>query len=115
MSVPDAPPTAGVDHLVVLAADLASARPAGARRWFDMDDPALQAHVARHGPQLIHWAASGVQLQSLALEHPQAATLRAACAAIGVAHCVPVRAAQTPQLVARLSTSHGDTTLTSNA
>lgn len=33
------------------------ARPAGARRWFDMDDAALRARVARHGPQLIHWVA----------------------------------------------------------
>lgn len=28
------------------------------RRWFDMDDPALQAQVAQHGPQLIHWVAA---------------------------------------------------------
>jgi hypothetical protein len=27
------------------------------RRWFDMDDPALQALVAQHGPRLIHWVA----------------------------------------------------------
>lgn len=26
-------------------------------RWFDMDLPDLQARVARHGPQLIHWVA----------------------------------------------------------
>jgi hypothetical protein len=31
--------------------------PTGARRWFDMDDPALQARVAEHGPQLTHWVA----------------------------------------------------------
>ncbi len=30
----------------------------GARRWFDMDDPALQAHVAQHGPTLTHWVAA---------------------------------------------------------
>ncbi|MES2581511.1 MAG: VOC family protein [Pseudomonadota bacterium] len=30
---------------------------AGARRWFDMDDPALQARVAQHGPALVHWVA----------------------------------------------------------
>ncbi|QTN30299.1 VOC family protein [Rhodoferax sp. AJA081-3] len=29
----------------------------GARRWFDMDYPALQAHVAQHGPQLTHFVA----------------------------------------------------------
>jgi hypothetical protein len=28
-----------------------------AKRWFDMDDLALQAQVAHHGPMLIHWVA----------------------------------------------------------
>ncbi len=31
---------------------------AGARRWFDMDDEALQAMVRSQGPQLTHWVAS---------------------------------------------------------
>jgi hypothetical protein len=48
------------------AAHAASTR---ARRWFDMDDPALQARVAQHGPRLIHWVA-GV------------ADVHAACAAL---------------------------------
>jgi hypothetical protein len=30
---------------------------AGASRRFDMDDPALQAHVALYGPALVHWVA----------------------------------------------------------
>ena len=30
----------------------------GARRWFDLDDHALQAHVAAHGPHLVHFVAS---------------------------------------------------------
>ena len=29
----------------------------GARRWFDMDDPALRARIAQHGPSLVHWVA----------------------------------------------------------
>ena len=33
------------------------ARPAGARRWFDMDDEALRERVARSGPQLVHFVA----------------------------------------------------------
>lgn len=33
-------------------------RPASTRRWFDMDDPELQARVAREGPQLAHFVAS---------------------------------------------------------
>ena len=31
--------------------------PTGAIRWFDMDDLALQARVAEHGPQFTHWVA----------------------------------------------------------
>ena len=31
--------------------------PTRASRWFDMDDPALQARVAQHGPALVHWIA----------------------------------------------------------
>jgi hypothetical protein len=30
----------------------------GQRRWFDLDDPALQHRLRRHGPQLVHWVAS---------------------------------------------------------
>lgn len=33
-------------------------RPAPLQRWFDLDDPALQARLAQHGPQLVHWVAS---------------------------------------------------------
>jgi hypothetical protein len=36
---------------------------AGARRWFDMDDAALRARVAQHGPQLIHWVARVPDIQ----------------------------------------------------
>jgi hypothetical protein len=32
-------------------------RAGGLKRWFDMDDAALQARIARDGPQLIHWVA----------------------------------------------------------
>ena len=128
-------------------------RPAGARRWFDMDNEALQARLRQTGPQLAHWVAqvpdiasavatlatqgidrgrvlaasrptpqgllawqisvrddgqrlfdgclptliewgsthptqampdSGVTLQSLALQHPDTAALRAACEAVGL-------------------------------
>ncbi len=31
--------------------------PAGRRRWFDLDDPALRERLAQHGPQLVHWVA----------------------------------------------------------
>lgn len=153
-----------------------------ARRWFDMDDANLQAQVAQHGPQLIHWVASvpdveaactalsaldvdrgavitasrptphgllqwqitvrddglrlmdgclptliqwgaahpcdslpasGVQLEQLALQHPQAATLQAACNAVGVAASVLVTPYAAPRLSAQLSTPRGPVTLTS--
>ncbi len=156
--------------------------PAGARRWFDMDEATLQQQVAQHGPKLIHWVASvpdvagrcaalaaldiehgpvltasrptpngllqwqitvrsdglrlmdgclptliqwgavhpcdslpasGVQLEQLTLQHPQAATLQAACDAIGVGHQVAVAAGSAPGLAARLTTPLGPVTLSS--
>ncbi|MGM9428664.1 VOC family protein [Hydrogenophaga sp. MI9] len=30
----------------------------GSKRWFDLDDPALQAQLAQQGPQPIHWVAA---------------------------------------------------------
>ena len=154
-----------------------------ARRWFDMDDANLQAEVAQHGPQLIHWVASvpdvaaactalsaldmdrgavitasrptprgllqwqitvrgdgarlmdgclptliqwgaahpcdslpasGVQLQRLALQHPQPATLQAACDAIGVGPRVAVAAGNAPGLTGQLTTPLGAVTLSSS-
>lgn len=169
-------------EVIAINPGAASARQPSAKRWFDMDDAALQHQVARHGPQLIHWVAavpdvqaahaalsaqglergaivtasrpapqgllqwritvredglrlmdgclptliewgaahpcdslpaSGVQLQSLALQHPQAATLQAACEAIGVGTQVAVAAGDAPRLAARLATPRGPVTLSS--
>ena len=171
-------------YLEIIAINPGAARaiPESARRWFDMDDAALQHQVAQHGPRLIHWVASvpdvaegcaalsalgmergaivtasrptpqgllqwqitvrgdglrlmdgclptliqwsdahpcdslpasGVQLQSLALQHPQSATLQAACAAVGVAAHVAVGAGDVPRLTAQLSTPRGPVTLSS--
>ena len=33
-------------------------RGAGLKRWFDLDDAALQARLTQDGPQLVHWVAS---------------------------------------------------------
>lgn len=44
-------------EIIAINSVAASALPAGARRWFDMDDATLQQQVAQHGPQLIHWVA----------------------------------------------------------
>ena len=148
-----------------------------------MDDANLQAQVAQHGPQLIHWVASvpdvaaactalsaldmdrgavitasrptphgllqwqitvrddglrlmdgclptliqwgavhpcdslpasGVQLEQLALQHPQVSTLQAACGAIGVGPQVAVAAGNAPGLTAHLSTPLGPVTLSSS-
>lgn len=73
-------------------------------------------------PTLIQWGAvhpcdslpaSGVQLEQLALQHPQAATLQAACNAVGVAASVSVTPYAAPRLSAQLSTPRGPVTLTS--
>ncbi|OUL98018.1 VOC family protein [Variovorax sp. JS1663] len=46
------------------------ARPAAFLRWFDLDDPSLQAALARNGPQLVHVVAevpdTGAAVQALA-------------------------------------------------
>ena len=177
-------PTHPRAYLEVIAINqgASSARPAGARRWFDMDDSTLQEQVARHGPQPIHWVASvpdvaercaalealdmdrgpiltasrptpngllqwqitvrddglrlmdgclptliqwgavhpcdslpasGVQLQQLTLQHPQAATLQAACAAIGLATSVAITLGDAPRLTAQLATPRGPVAITS--
>jgi hypothetical protein len=156
--------------------------PASARRWFDLDDAALQYALAQQGPQLVHWVASvpdvaqgcaalsaldiergpvvtasrptpggllqwqitvredgarlmdgclptliqwgavhpcdslpdsGVQLQQLALHHPQAATLQAACDAVGVAASVAITPGDAPRITAQFNTPRGPVTLAS--
>ncbi|MDM0122255.1 VOC family protein [Variovorax arabinosiphilus] len=46
-------------YLEVIAIDPAKqpTRAAGLHRWFDLDDAALQAELAQHGPRLIHFVA----------------------------------------------------------
>lgn len=44
-------------EIIAINPGAAYALPTGARRWFDMDDAALQALIAQHGPQLVHWVA----------------------------------------------------------
>ena len=172
----------GAAYLEIIAINPAAspALVAPARRWFDMDDPALRERVAQTGPQLVHWVArvpdltaalqawqqlgidrgearaasrptpggllqwqislrpdgqrlfdgclptliewgphhptatmadSGLTLQALALQHPQAAQLQTACHAIGLQAVVitdgPAR------LSAQLGTPRGPLTLRS--
>lgn len=70
-------------------------------------------------PTLIEWGsvhpcdrlpASGVQLDSLTLVHPQASVVHAACAEIGLGH-LPVHSAPTACLQARLITPRGNVAL----
>ena len=51
-----ASPAFPLAYFEIIAIDPAAPSPAR-RRWFDMDDPALQERVRRSGPQLLHWAA----------------------------------------------------------
>jgi len=43
-------------YFEIIAIDPAAPPPAR-RRWFDLDDAAVQARVRRDGPQLVHWVA----------------------------------------------------------
>ncbi len=60
----------------VIAINPASPTPVPARtgRWFDMDSPALQARIAKDGPQLVHFVANV----------PNAAQALAVWAALGI-------------------------------
>ena len=74
-------------------------------------------------PTLIQWGAvhpcdslpgCGVQLQTLTLQHPQAATLQAACVAIGLPRqTVAVAHSDAPRITAQLATPRGAITLSS--
>lgn len=43
-------------YFEIIAIDPAAPAP-GRRRWFDLDDEALQAHLRDAGPQFVHWVA----------------------------------------------------------
>ncbi len=64
-------------------------RGAGLRRWFDLDEPALQDRLAQQGPQLVHWVASV----------PDLAAATAAWRALGIE--------RGPALAASRPTPHG--------
>ena len=53
-------------YLEIIAIDPGApcARKTGARRWFDLDDPVLQANLAAHGPRLVHFVASTASAQT---------------------------------------------------
>lgn len=51
-------------EIIAIHAQTPYSRPAGTRRWFDMDDPALQRQLAKNGPQLVHFVAHTSQLDA---------------------------------------------------
>lgn len=44
-------------ELIAINSEASKVHPICRKRWFDMDDAALQQRVARDGPQLVHWVA----------------------------------------------------------
>ena len=45
-------------EIIAIHSGAPSARSAWARRWFDLDDVELQAHLTKFGPRLVHFVAS---------------------------------------------------------
>lgn len=71
-----ATPAFPLAYLEIVAVDPTAAGPAAPRRrWFGLDDPAVQQRLAHQGPQLLHWVARTtalapalLQLRALGLE-----------------------------------------------
>ena len=51
-------------EIIAIHPEATPTRAAPLKRWFDLDDPALQAALGSAGPQLIHWVASVPRLES---------------------------------------------------
>lgn len=51
-------------YLEIIAIDAAAPEPQGRARWFDLDQPALQAALRERGPGLIHWVARVPSLEA---------------------------------------------------
>jgi len=64
-------------YLEIIAIDPAAPAPTATRRWFDLDDPAMQRRLREQGPRLVHWAVRSDRIDELA---PQvdSGTVRAA-------------------------------------
>ncbi len=45
-------------EIIAIHSGAACARPAAARRWFDLDDPEMQTQLIKSGPRLVHFVAS---------------------------------------------------------
>jgi hypothetical protein len=53
-------------YLEIIAIDPGAPAPTATRRWFDLDDPAMQQRLREHGPRLVHWAVCSEQIDELA-------------------------------------------------
>jgi hypothetical protein len=53
-------------YLEIIAIDASAPAPTAWRRWFDLDDAALQQRLHEAGPQLVHWAARSERIDALA-------------------------------------------------
>lgn len=51
-------------EIIAIKPDAPCTRPAGAKRWFDLDDVLLHARLLSHGPHLVHFVASTAQAQA---------------------------------------------------
>ena len=51
-------------EIIAIHSGASSERPAKARRWFDLDDPELQARIAKSGPRLVHFVARTLHADS---------------------------------------------------
>ena len=110
----------GLERGDILSASRAT--PEGLLQWRITVRPDGQRLLDGCLPTLIEWGAqhpcdtlpaSGVHLQALALQHPQAPTLATACRALGLDGQVAVQPGTPPCLRAALATPHGLVTLTS--
>ena len=50
-------------EIIAIQPGVTPGRAPGDLRWFDMDNPRLQQHIAEHGPQLVHWVARVPHIQ----------------------------------------------------
>ncbi len=51
-------------EIIAIHSGAPCARPAGAKRWFDLDDRELQLHLSKTGPQLAHFVATTPRAQA---------------------------------------------------
>ncbi|GAA6121277.1 VOC family protein [Acidovorax sp. FG27] len=108
----------GLDRGEILEASRPT--PLGPLQWQITVRPDGQRLMDGQLPTLIQWAdrhpcyslpASGVELQSLRLQHPEAPLLASACEALGLGARVSIGPAGAPRMQAAFRTPRGDTVL----